>query len=701
MSHARVAPSQMVTNRRGTGCVNRPLQAAKHGMFIGKLRLFISFIALGTAGSAMALGFGDFRASALLGQSLNLALPVSLAEGETLTSNCVSAEIQSGDSRLQPGTVRARVTQGRDATEAVIRISTTVAIDEPVVNVTISAGCPTRITRTLVLLADPPLVSVAAAATEGATPGAATAQGTGQGGAGTVTPLPPARAARPATPPRAARSAPARNAAPAGDGVPAQQSTAAKPRPRSRPSASAATPAPRAPAADERPRLSLDGGQVAATAPAVLAAEAQASAARQATLIAEAAASAAQQRMKDMEGEVARLRADAKAQTEALIELRKQIAQDRNRPAEAGWLMPALMALAGLLGATALWLAWQLRQQQNVRVTQRDAWYERAAPASVAQSMAGDNDDEDSDFAGAVPSRIPLTLPPPPASLPKPRPVINPPSIHPPSMFDTRAGGLDSMISPPTMPAHTNVTLPLGQRVDDDSSRAMSVDEQIDLEQQADFFIALGHDESAIDLLMAHLRSTGGGTPLPFLKLLEIHGRRGDREAYERTRVRFNQRFNSVAPEWQADPKIGRSLEDYPLVVGRIQTAWPTPLDAMAELEALLFRRGAGSEMFELPAYQEVLFLYQLARDLHQASQPDNSNDVDVLLPIMTEPAPLGDGAISLRPEFNGGQAMTLDFELDAAQLAQGDKPMLELDLGGDDDAPPKGDKPDPGKRLT
>ena len=38
---------------------------------------------------------------------------------------------------------------------------------------------------------------------------------------------------------------------------------------------------------------------------------------------------------------------------------------------------------------------------------------------------------------------------------------------------------------------------------------------------------------------------------------------------------------------------------------------------SVAELEALLFRRGAGSEMFELPAYQEVLFLYQLARDLH------------------------------------------------------------------------------------
>jgi hypothetical protein len=140
-----------------------------------------------------------------------------------------------------------------------------------------------------------------------------------------------------------------------------------------------------------------------------------------------------------------------------------------------------------------------------------------------------------------------------------------------------------------------------------------------------------------------------------------------------------------VAPEWQADPKDGRSLEDYPLVVGRIQSAWPTPLDAMAELEALLFRRGAGSEMFELPAYQEVLFLYQMARDLHQATQPDSSNDVDVLLPISTAPLPLGEGEISLRPEFNSGQAVTLELELGPRPL-QEDKPALELDLGPDPD---------------
>jgi len=229
----------------------------------------------------------------------------------------------------------------------------------------------------------------------------------------------------------------------------------------------------------------------------------------------------------------------------------------------------------------------------------------------------------------------------------------------------------------------------------------MSVDEQIDLEQQADFFIALGHDDAAIDLLMAHMRSTGGGSPLPFLKLLEIHRRRDQREAYERTRVRFNQRFNSVAPDWQADPKAGRTLDDYPLVMGRIQRAWPAPLDAMAELEALLFRRGGGAELFDLPAYQEVLFLFQMARDLHQA-EDSGSDDVDVLLPIGGRSAPLAaaEGTIVLRPEFNDGEPLALDLDLstdhgdDLPPATAEPEPLLSLENLADPpaEAPPEDD---------
>jgi hypothetical protein len=52
----------------------------------------------------------------------------------------------------------------------------------------------------------------------------------------------------------------------------------------------------------------------------------------------------------------------------------------------------------------------------------------------------------------------------------------------------------------------------------------------------------------------------------------------------------------------------------------------------MAELETLLFRTESG-QLFDLPAYRDVLFLFTLARDLQEMLQHGGS-EVDVLLPL-------------------------------------------------------------------
>jgi hypothetical protein len=119
---------------------------------------------------------------------------------------------------------------------------------------------------------------------------------------------------------------------------------------------------------------------------------------------------------------------------------------------------------------------------------------------------------------------------------------------------------------------------------------------------------------------------------LPYLKLLEIHRRRGSRSDYERMRARFNHHFNAYAPEWEVDLLSGRSLDEYPGVLPRLEQAWPRPADSMAELEAMLFRKSQ-SELFDLPAYREVLFLYALARDLLDRESVA-AGTVDVLLPL-------------------------------------------------------------------
>jgi hypothetical protein len=213
-------------------------------------------------------------------------------------------------------------------------------------------------------------------------------------------------------------------------------------------------------------------------------------------------------------------------------------------------------------------------------------------------------------------------------------------------------------------------------------SRDVSIEELIDLEQQAEFFVVLGQDDAAIELLVEHLRATGGGSPLPYLKLLEIHRRRGEQAAYERTRSRFNQRFNAYAPEWGSDLAAGRALESYPGVLPRLEQVWARPLDAMAELEALLFRKSRG-DLFELPAYREVLFLYALARDLLDR-EAANTGNVDLLLP-------LSDGG-----EF-GPTTPRAYLGLDAETRPGG----LSDGADGPDSLPPPSDFADLGNRPT
>ncbi len=164
-------------------------------------------------------------------------------------------------------------------------------------------------------------------------------------------------------------------------------------------------------------------------------------------------------------------------------------------------------------------------------------------------------------------------------------------------------------------------------------AHGLSIEEHIDVDQQAQFLVVLGQDEAAIDLLLDHLRGTGGTSPLPYLRLMQIYRSRGDEAAYERTRERFNLRFNALAPAWQDHGAEQRPLEDYPNAMAQVQRAWASPLDAMAVIESLLFRRGSEDERFDLPAYEELLFLYWLTRELQQRADNPPSQ-VDVLLPL-------------------------------------------------------------------
>lgn len=599
------------------------------------LKHLILSLATSTAvGNVWAIGLGAGPAGVALGQTLDFAVSVRLDGDEALSADCVQAEVFLGDQRVAPTAVRTRVVPGGPGS-ATIRVSTTSAIDEPVVAVQLTAGCGARVNRRYVVFADPvvsaPTVQMAAtpislpvvdapanlfnvaANGQNATPAQDGSAPNPQGPVATAVLAAPVRAslrAPQATQFAAARTTPTKSKPVA----PEAQRKAAKVVALK----AAAQPVPQALVA-ERPRLRLEVAEPAALPPNTALIEEAFEAVAQAASAARTAAataSASAERIATLERSVEAARSQAQTSQNELVRLRAELARPTNSSA---WLWP-LLVLAAIAVFSAGWLAWRLRA---MRQAQEAAWLR-------ASTLVGTAVDEPLAETSPLPLiTSALTVQPELSTTPL---ATTPPDTAGATSKVALAAPLGSSEPLFVHAMARTVVLPPSARVDDTAPRDVSIEELIDVDQQAEFFIALGQDTAAIDLLVTHLRNTGGGSPLTYLKLLEIYRRRGDQAAYERTRSRFNQRYNAYAPEWGVDLTLGKSLEDYPDVAPRLQLAWSRPLDAMAELEALLFRKSRG-ELFDLPAYREVLFLYSLARDMNERDSVDQSH-VDLLLPL-------------------------------------------------------------------
>lgn len=169
-----------------------------------------------------------------------------------------------------------------------------------------------------------------------------------------------------------------------------------------------------------------------------------------------------------------------------------------------------------------------------------------------------------------------------------------------------------------------------------DAAAAAPMDELIDLMQQVEFFEVLGDDQALAERLLSQLNTSAPTTgPLPYLQLLELLGRRGDREACERLRARFGECFDGRAAPVPANARGTGELQDFPDVLARLQQAWREPHAALAALQRLLLA-APGEPLLPLPAYRDALALYLVARDhAPRTDRPDDAQAVDLLLPLV------------------------------------------------------------------
>lgn len=530
---------------------------------------------VGACSGAGAVGFGAATTSALIGSPLDFSVSLQLAPGERITPDCLAADVAMGATLLPPSAVSVGVQAASGQVR--VRVLSRDPVTEPIVGVVVAVGCPVRIARRFTVLADPP---AEAAMTQPMPPAVAAASG--------ASPLPPLRQPAPVQAgPRLRVEAPTVQAG--SSIVPAPESAAEH--------------------ATSRPQPGL------AAADAARAAEA-----------AEAAASAARGRVLALENSLLALRMESRQQREALARLEADLARAREQ-ALMGW---AVGGLALLLGLAAAALGWRRRREP------------RPAAARRRWSFAARGGAESEPDWGAGEPVTPVV----PQGATR-----GPDGVAPAGTAAAATGSASLALAPmadvPGAPAEWAVRDD-GGLVENEAERTrlmapaelaaseplptVSAEESLELEQQVDFLTVLGREEAAVGLLTEHLRKTGGTFPMPFLKLMDIHRRCGDRAAYESVRARFNQRFNAVAAAFGAAPVPARGLEEHPGLIQRIEQAWADPVESMTLLENLIFRSD-DAQLLDLPALEEVVFLHAVARDVRQHSG-ERITEVDVLLSL-------------------------------------------------------------------
>lgn len=516
--------------------------------------------------------------------------------------------------------------------QGVVRVSSPLAIDEPMVTIYLRVGCGQSVTRRYVMLAEPP-------------PEVEPARNPAP---------PPVAAARTPAAPRAETAAPAAATRPAA--TPAAPRAAATTRmqpatPTSRRAAQAAAPAQR-----QQPRLRLE--------PLDLGAEAEPQLRMAPTLSAQAPADdkqrqaatalwsalrkppeeAAQEglRLQSLEREMQSLRDLTQQNAAALAATRVQVEQARKERDQASVAIAFL--LAGL-AAVAAWVAWRWRGAR--RAPDAPSWF-AGAQATAAGTTLPPRPLETA--AGELSSRPAGLAPMPPAT--------------PPAPARAKPSPLPPLIAPPDFqPSHGA------------SLRMVGVDELIDVQDKADFFLSIGKPQQAIEVLESHVHDRVETSALAWLDLLELYHSMGQREEFERLRSEFREHFTAAVPGFDAFGQPTAGLEDYPRALSRIVALWPSR-KVLDVIEESLFRKPGlpGAEHFTLEAYRELVLLYHLIREIAPEEQESRGPATDFAM-------------TSLHP-------LSMDVEQGRRELERLLMPPasprigVDIDLGGDDPPP-------------
>ena len=613
--------------------------------------------------SAFAMSLGVEEVTSSLGQPLRVVIPLLGATTDALETRCFRMVAPSRSDGLSIIT-QARIELQSNTNPPQLVIRSNRAIDEPVVRISVEAGCDAPIRRDYTILLDPPSVQPLEARAPAVAPSQSLSLTAERIPATERTPELSAAdkgiiAAERATLRRSADAASPRKSAAAANRDKSLTT-------RSSQSQASASPATATAKQLRQDKLEVQGGSPSDASPRVADASLAALAVprlriatdlsfgepgRQpgAAPVDELQAAIAKDRRARLlavpiESDLApRLEADLVVAQRRLAELQAQLAAAgvvaknatpadpsgaaNNKalggavapPVSAGlewrqWIwIPGLLLVIGLIG-------FLLRQRRNQTQPQfaaanaDDHAFAQDDAITVVRTVVARNDLKNQ------PSRAPLDeQSASPAVSASTAAAAGTASAHSPSQV--RASGMSSPIiaTRDEREASDRLNNPLFQLRDTESH--VDVTELSHVTDEAQVYADLGRNDQAIELLRDHIDAQTGEltSPAPWLMIFELYRRTNNRQGYDELAPQFRKHFNGRVPEWDNyghELALDDGLEAFPHLVARIERDWGTA-DARKFLEELLYDNRGGSRLgFSLAAYRDILLLLQVHEGL-------------------------------------------------------------------------------------
>ena len=206
------------------------------------------------------------------------------------------------------------------------------------------------------------------------------------------------------------------------------------------------------------------------------------------------------------------------------------------------------------------------------------------------------------------------------------------------------------------------------------SLRAISTKEMLDVRQQAEFFMALGQHDDAVQLLETSIQSSAEANPLVYLDLLKIFHTLSRRSEFEQVRTEFNQQFTGRIPEYSSFLLEGNGLEAYDDICQQIVVLWPTEY-TVDFIEQCLVRTAEDDpeQGIDLQAFKDLLLLYGVLKRLDQT--PDSQ-----IVPFSASraaPSPSAPQHTSVASEA----PTAASFPVLTGAPAPSEKPVADLDI--------------------